>query len=178
MHLPNIRPNERVVRTLGVSGKYISMMFIASVIFLFLAVWAWWLLEQIRDQLGVLADLLIIIVLAIPLLIAFYIVLKAFWLKYGRHYYLTNQRVVEAQGIFSRLSDSSEYQAITDISVYQDPFERMILHTGTISINTAGSPHAEVVMYHVDHPYKIQEEVRQLAEEAGSAVDLVQRNHN
>lgn len=101
---------------------------------------------------------LIIGILLIPLLFFGLIwILIAVYRKITLRYLVTNKRVIVKKGLISQSTVSADYSKITDITVKQGILGRLLLHTGTIFLNTAGTDLAEVNIKWVDNPFKAKD---------------------
>jgi membrane protein YdbS with pleckstrin-like domain len=82
-----------------------------------------------------------------------------FYLKVANAYAFTNKRVLIHKGWLSTRVTSIDYLKITDINI-QEPFiDRIITHSGHISINTAGTNYHEVILNNVEKPYEIKKKL-------------------
>lgn len=93
------------------------------------------------------------------------LILHVIYLKAARHYLLTNERVIETIGLLSQRTVTAEYSQITDMRVTQDPFERLVLGTGYVGVNTAGGEREEIKLDRVAAPYQLCHKIRELCEE-------------
>lgn len=102
---------------------------------------------------------------AVSSLIGLVIIFETLYLRAARQYLLTSERVIETIGLFSQRTINAEYSQITDIRVTQDPFERFVLGTGYVGVNTAGGEREEIKLDRVAAPYELCHQIRQLCEE-------------
>ena len=139
---------ERVVTEFSVGDLYRIYLFIVycffSLIFLFL-----------RKPL---------IALSILLLGVFY---SFFYLKVARAYAFTTKRVLIYRGWLSTKLTSVNYEKITDISVHEPFFDRLISQTGSLMINTAGSSETELILKHVERPYELKKQLDKIRDAQG-----------
>jgi membrane protein YdbS with pleckstrin-like domain len=96
----------------------------------------------------------IIIGLAIVILGVIY-----FWyLAKGKHFLLTDNRIILVDVFVGREVISVDYSQITDIELEQSPFDQMG-GWGTLSINTAGTHSPTIKITPVNNPQKIKQEL-------------------
>ncbi|MDP3732947.1 MAG: PH domain-containing protein, partial [Candidatus Daviesbacteria bacterium] len=65
-------------------------------------------------------------------------ILKTIHLYHANRYFLTTRRVIIKRGIFGVKITAVLFVKITNLEVNQSFFDRILLHHGTIIINTAG----------------------------------------
>ncbi|MBI4022556.1 PH domain-containing protein [Candidatus Berkelbacteria bacterium] len=179
MHLQpdHLRTNETVIEAFGISRKYTVLLILIGVLFLTLAVVGVGQRGAVLALLAAfgvaLASLLATVVPLVLGLLGLYLVLLGIYFQLAYHYYFTDQRVMQAIGLFSMSSVSSEYKMITDLTVRQDVINRLILNTGTLGVNTAGGPTEEIQLTNIDDPSARRAQLRQLASAAqnGYAID-------
>jgi uncharacterized membrane protein YdbT with pleckstrin-like domain len=68
-----------------------------------------------------------------------------FYMRFSRHYALTNQRFTHTRGLLWRQTDRIEVIDIDDVSFTQGPVER-ILGTGTVRISSSDQTHPELAL--------------------------------
>lgn len=85
-----------------------------------------------------------------------------FYLKAANAYAFTNARVIIKRGWLSTTLISIDYKKITDVTVNEPIFDRLITHTGHLTINTAGTSLPEVVLVHITRPYEVKKKLDQL----------------
>ena len=96
--------------------------------------------------------------LLIPLLLFGLIwILIAIYRKLTLRYLVTDKRVIVKKGLIGQSTVSADYSKITDITVQQGILGRLILHTGTIVVNTAGTDLGEVTIKWVEDPFKAKD---------------------
>jgi membrane protein YdbS with pleckstrin-like domain len=98
------------------------------------------------------AILALVFLLIITPAIIFY---NLFYLKISNEFVLTNRRIIIKRGWISTKVKSIHYNKITDISISQSLFDK-IIKTGILSISTAGSDGYKAVLNHIPRPYKIK----------------------
>lgn len=165
MHLESLLENEQIIENFGVSKRVLFLKIFFGLAILSVGLFlGFYFRGEISEILGILSDLVFGIVLAIPIGFGAYLVLQGILFYLSHKFILTNKRIIEVQGFISKRTISSNFAAVTDIVVRQDPIERFLLNTGTILVNTAGSPQAEVVLLGVENPYLYKQKIRDLAD--------------
>jgi uncharacterized membrane protein YdbT with pleckstrin-like domain len=79
-------------------------------------------------------------------------------LRRAETFYITETGVGREFRFVSTARTFAEYIKIQDVSVFQNIIDR-IFGIGTVSINTAGSPYAEIVFRGVKDPYAIEQKI-------------------
>lgn len=82
--------------------------------------------------------------------------LKTLHLYHANRYLLTTRRAVIKQGLFSVKLTATLFDKITHLEVDQSFIDRLLLHHGSIIINTAGMNKGEIVLRFVDYPLEIK----------------------
>jgi uncharacterized membrane protein YdbT with pleckstrin-like domain len=90
-----------------------------------------------------------------------YSILKRELKVFSSRYALTNERIFYSYGIFSEDFRSFHYYAITDLSLYQSLWDK-IVNTGTLSMNTSGTDTYEVRFTKVADPLEIKRRINDL----------------
>lgn len=83
-------------------------------------------------------------------------VLKTMHLYHANRYLLTTRRVIIKKGLLSVKLMAALFDKITHLEVDQSFVDRILLHHGTIIINTAGLNKGEMVMRFVDYPLELK----------------------
>lgn len=149
-------PDERLIHAFGVGGSYVFVFWVMPLIFIVF----------VAGVVGVASN---------PALGALFLIAAAgflmpiLYLLFFIHYAVTSKRVLFREGVLQKRYVTIDMQSITDISVRESFFERLLTHTGTIGINTAGSPGIELRYKHVKHPFQFREDVYKHLEEAKQA---------
>ncbi len=86
----------------------------------------------------------------------------SFYLKVANAYAFTNKRVIIHTGWLSTGIISIDYDKITDISVKEPFFDRIITKTGYLTINTASTTLHEVLLQHITSPYEVKKKLDEL----------------
>lgn len=84
------------------------------------------------------------------------VMLKTMHVYHANRYLLTTRRVVIKKGLFSVKLTAALYDKITHLEVDQGFIDRILLHHGTIIINTAGMNKGEIVLRYVDYPMELK----------------------
>lgn len=82
--------------------------------------------------------------------------LKALHVYHANRYLLTTRRVIIKQGIFTVKFTAALYDKITHIEVDQAFLDKLLMHYGTIIINTAGMNKGEITLRYVDYPIEFK----------------------
>lgn len=83
-------------------------------------------------------------------------VLKTMHLYHANRYLLTTRRVIIKRGIFGVKITAVLFDKITNLEVNQSFFDRLLLHHGSIVINTAGTHKGEISLRFVDYPMELK----------------------
>ncbi len=84
------------------------------------------------------------------------VILKTMHIFHSNRYLLTTRRVVIKQGIFGVKLTATLFDKITHLEVDQSMVDRLLLHHGTIIINTAGMNKGEISLRFVDYPLELK----------------------
>lgn len=84
-------------------------------------------------------------------------ILIAIYRKLTIRYLVTDRRVIVKKGLIGQSTVSADYSKITDVTVQQGILGRLILHTGIIVVNTAGTDLGEVTIKWVEDPFKAKD---------------------
>lgn len=95
------------------------------------------------------------LIIAILLMVLFS-VLKTLHLYHANRYLLTTRRVIIKQGLFSVKLTAALFDKITHLEVDQSFIDRLLLHHGSIIINTAGMNKGEIILRNIDYPLEIK----------------------
>jgi uncharacterized membrane protein YdbT with pleckstrin-like domain len=90
------------------------------------------------------------------------LILRLEYKIWSRRYGLTDQRVMYSAGIFTERFKSANYSYVTDISLYQNLWDK-IMNTGTIKIDTAGTNMYEIRYRKISDPYKVKKIINDLS---------------
>lgn len=79
-----------------------------------------------------------------------------YYLPVANAYAFTDRRIVIRTGWLSTALTSVDYDKITDLSVSEPLFDRLVSRTGHVLIDTAGTDYKEVMLLHVQDPYDVR----------------------
>lgn len=82
--------------------------------------------------------------------------LKTMHLYHANRYLLTTRRVIIKRGLFSVRLTAALFDKITHLEVDQGVIDRLLLHHGSIIVNTAGLNKGEIVLKYVDYPMELK----------------------
>ena len=82
--------------------------------------------------------------------------LKTMHTFHSNRYLLTTRRVIIKKGIFGVKLTAVLFDKITNLEVNQSFIDRLLLHHGTILINTAGMNKGEISLKFVDYPMELK----------------------
>lgn len=82
--------------------------------------------------------------------------LKTMHTFHSNRYLLTTRRVIIKKGIFGVKLSAILYDKITHLEVNQSIIDRLLLHHGSIIINTAGIHKGEILLKFVDYPLELK----------------------
>lgn len=98
-----------------------------------------------------------IVALIIGLLLMFLAtLLKTMHIFHANRYLLTTRRVIVKKGLLSVRLTAALFDKITHLEVDQSITDRLLLHHGTIIVNTAGSNKEEISLKFVDSPMELK----------------------
>jgi len=83
-------------------------------------------------------------------------ILKTMHLFHSHRYLFTTRRVIIKKGLFSVKLTAALFDKITHLEVDQGILDRLLLHHGTIIVNTAGLNKGEIVLQFVDYPMELK----------------------
>ncbi|OGE43873.1 hypothetical protein A3B45_02480 [Candidatus Daviesbacteria bacterium RIFCSPLOWO2_01_FULL_39_12] len=95
----------------------------------------------------------LLLALGLAILTAF---LKTLHIYHANRYLLTTRRVIIKRGLFSVKLMVALYDKITHLEVDQSFVDRLLLHHGSVIVNTAGLNKGEIVLKLVDYPMEIK----------------------
>lgn len=85
-----------------------------------------------------------------------------FYIKIANVYAFTNKRVLIHLGWLSTHTISVDYSKITDVHIHELFWERILAHTGNISIITAGTTSDQIRLRHINTPYEVKKKLDEL----------------
>lgn len=138
-------PDENIIHLFGVSGRYIFVFWGIPAVALFILMI---FMGSINIILGLLMALVVVSV-SLPIIYLWYFV----------HYAITDQRVMTREGILHKEFITADLPSVTDITVNETFFERLLTRTGEIGVNTAGSDFVELHFRHIRKPLLIRGDI-------------------
>ena len=90
------------------------------------------------------------------ILLCFFAWLKTVHLYNANRYLLTTRRVILKRGVFSVRLITTLYDKITHIEVEQSFYDRIVMHEGSVVINTAGANNDSLHLKHIDAPIEFK----------------------
>lgn len=143
--------DEELVLVTGLSQAYIRSQFIIfllfpGMLFLGLGLGLGWLL-------GIGRVWALVLGLAGMLMSA---IIRILHVYHANRYLLTTRRVVIKKGLFSVRLTAALFDKITHLEVDQSMMDRLLLHHGTIIVNTAGLNKGEISLKSVDYPLELK----------------------
>lgn len=75
---------------------------------------------------------------------------------HANRYLLTTRRVIIKKGVFAVQVTSALFDKITHIEVVQSFLDKLLMHHGTLIINTAGLNKGEITLYFVEYPIEFK----------------------
>lgn len=167
--------DEEIILVTGLGKTYLRHRFIfytmiPGVIFILLGL-GWSYLFKQNLGMGLLIGLILATIVAF---------IKTLWLHKSHRYILTTRRVLIKEGFFAVKLTSALFDKITHIEVDQSFMDRVVMHHGTIIINTAGMNKGEIKLEYIDAPIEfknllerlINREREQLGRQSGPVVTL------
>ena len=85
-----------------------------------------------------------------------------FYLKAANAFAFTNKRILVHRGWLSTKLISTDYTKVTDVMVTEPFLDRIMYHTGSLEIDSAGTNRENVVLSHIEHPYEIKKKLDEL----------------
>lgn len=143
--------DEELVLATGLSKAYIRSVFIIhllwpGLIFAGLGLGLGWFLHLEKSETAILA-------LGLLLLVA---ILKTMHIYHANRYLFTTKRVIIKKGIFGVKLTAALFDKITHLEVEQSFIDRLLLHHGSLIVNTAGLNKDEIILKYVDYPLEVK----------------------
>lgn len=143
--------DEELILVTGFSKAYIRSKYLIYVLFpgmLFLGLalglgWAFNINQLWAFGIGVILMFLIALI-------------RTMHVHHANRYILTTRRVIIKKGIFGVKLMAALFDKITHLEVDQSITDRLLLHHGTIIVNTAGLNKGEIVLKYVDSPMELK----------------------
>lgn len=86
----------------------------------------------------------------------FLAILKTIYLYHSNRYLLTTRRVMIKKGLITVKLTAALYDKITHIEVEQNFVDKLLMHHGTVIINTAGMNKGEITLSFIDYPIEFK----------------------
>lgn len=83
-------------------------------------------------------------------------IFRTLHIHHANRYLLTTRRVIIKRGLFSVKLTAALFDKITHLEVDQSITDRLLLHHGTIIVNTAGLNKGEISLKFVDSPMELK----------------------
>ena len=129
----------------GVSGLYISIF--------------WGIPALVAFVIMILMGMSNIILGFFTALVFSSLAMPVIYLWFFVHYAITDQRVMTREGIIKKQFITADLPSVTDITVNETFFERILTRTGEIGVNTAGSDFIELHFKHIRKPFVIRHDI-------------------
>lgn len=143
--------DEELVLVASLSGAYLRNKFVMY--FFFPGIIFGLIGAGLGFVLGVSQNSIIILSVIAMLVVAFF---KTLHLYHANRYLLTTKRVMIKKGLFGVKLTAALFDKITHIEVDQSLLDRLLLHHGSILINTAGVNKGDFVLKYVDYPMELK----------------------
>ncbi len=143
--------DEELVLVTGLSGAYVRSRFLMYVLFpgmlfLGLGLGAGWFFGLDK----IVALILGIVGMFVAALI------KTMHIYHANRYLLTTRRIIIKKGLLSVKITAALFDKITNLVVDQSFVDRLLMHHGTIVVNTAGVSKGEITLKYVDYPLELK----------------------
>lgn len=143
--------DEELVLVTGLShafmrNKFIIYLFFPGIIFAGVGLGLGWFLGVGKLWAAILAGGFMLI----------FAVLKTMHTYHSNRYLLTTRRVVIKKGVLGVKVSATLFDKITHLEVDQGIIDRLLLHHGSIIINTAGMNKGEINLKYVDYPMELK----------------------
>lgn len=86
------------------------------------------------------------------------------YLRWANMFAFTNKRILIHRGWLSTSMMSIDYSQVTEVEARQGFIEKLMYHSGTLMINTAGSSDQEAVITNIPDPYTLKQQLTDLME--------------
>ncbi len=148
---PYLSEDEELILVTGLSKAYLRQKFIIYLLF------PGMILGGFGMGIGLLLGVDKIVALIVGLIIMiFTTTLKTIHTFHSNRYLMTTRRVIVKKGLFSVKLTAAMYDKITHLEVDQGFMDRLLLHHGTIIVNTAGLNKGEIILKYVDYPMELK----------------------
>ena len=82
--------------------------------------------------------------------------MKTIHLYNANRYLLTTRRIIIKRGVFSVKLITALYDKITHIEVEQSLYDRLVMHEGLVTINTAGATQDSMRLHNIESPIEFK----------------------
>lgn len=82
-------------------------------------------------------------------------------------YCLTEKRILVFRGFLTTNLISVDYGKITDISITEPFWEKILCSSGQVAINTAGYDAPEIILQHISQPHGLKKRIDELRQKLG-----------
>lgn len=79
-----------------------------------------------------------------------------YYMKVANAYAFTDKRVLIHTGWLNTNLTSVDFNKITDVYVRQRFLDKLIIKSGDLAINTAGTNHKEIILKNIANPYEVK----------------------
>lgn len=83
-------------------------------------------------------------------------IFKTMHIYHANRYLFTTRRIIIKKGLFAVKLTAALFDKITNLVVDQSITDRLLLHHGTIVVNTAGVSKGEIILKYVDSPLELK----------------------
>lgn len=143
--------DEELILATGLGRAYLRSRLITSIlwpgIIFLVGGLGWAYLTHINIGIGLLIGLILSTIAA---------ALRAIYIYHANRYLLTTRRVMIKKGLVTVKLTAALYDKITHIEVEQNFFDKLLMHHGTVVINTAGTNKGEITLNFIDYPIEFK----------------------
>lgn len=138
-----ISADEKILVEFGVAKAYANFWIFLGMVILFIS-------------------LIFIKELWLAILLGLSLLAYGFYLKAAYFYFLTDKRIICYYQFLRTELTSIDYQKITDVNVKENFLEKIFLNSGSLAINTAGTPKEEIVFTHLAAPHLLKKKLDEI----------------
>ncbi len=135
-----LNSNEDVKYEFSVGERYLAIRLTSWIVFSIILLSIWWKL------------------LPVSIFIIIFAIIGFYYTKNSNAYAFTNKRILIHKGWLSTIATSINYDKITEVSVVEPFFARVISGTGELIIHT-GNVVDGVGLEHLENPYEIKKKL-------------------
>lgn len=154
--------NEKIIIFFRPSRKAYIFQYLFFIVIFALAIFLLFSSFLIKNNFN---HLLIIILFWIVLAFSLIMLIRLEYRILSRKYAVTNERLLYSRGIFNEHFVSAMFNYITDISLHQNLWDK-IINTGTLNINTAGGDEKEIRYREISNPLKIKKMINDISDKS------------